>query len=335
MKATLFLLLIAFLTACQNHRSHLIHVTAEMETDAVKHDGDAADDPAVWIHPTDPEQSLVLGTHKHKGLYSYDLDGNLKQFLAVGRLNNVDVRQQVLLRDTLVDVVAASNRTNNAITLFYVIPEGVIKPWSRATVEVSALDEVYGFCLGVVDQDLIFVVTGQSGDAEIYRFVEDNQTVIRTRTLSIASQSEGCVVDDETGDIYIAEEAAGIWRFNYQDEHSSELIIAVDNKHLEPDVEGLALLRHQGEKLLVVSSQGNSQFPVYRLSDNAYIKSVVITDSEEHDGVTGTDGIAVNQSLSTTNYPAGVFVIQDDINTQPDDAQNFKLVNLQKILDQL
>lgn len=335
MKTTSLLLLFLFLVACQHHPANLIKVTADMETDAVDADGDAADDPALWVHPTDPEQSLVLGTHKHMGLYSYDLKGNMKQFLRVGRLNNVDVRQQVLLRDTLVDVVAASNRTNNAITLFYVRPEGIIKPWSRATVEVSALDEVYGFCLGVVDQDLIFVVTGQSGDAEIYRFVEDNQTVIRTRTLHIPSKSEGCVVDDETGDIYIAEEAAGIWRFNYQDEHTSELIIAVDNKQLVPDVEGLALLRHQGEKLLVVSSQGNSQFPVYRLSDNVYIKSVVITGSEEHDGVTGTDGIAVNQSLSTTNYPAGVFVIQDDINTQPDDAQNFKLVNLQKILDQL
>jgi 3-phytase len=37
--------------------------------------GDAADDPAIWVHPVDPALSLVLGTDKKGGLNVFDLEG--------------------------------------------------------------------------------------------------------------------------------------------------------------------------------------------------------------------------------------------------------------------
>ena len=40
-------------------------VTATVETEPVPHSGDSADDPAIWIHPTDPAQSTIIGTDKH------------------------------------------------------------------------------------------------------------------------------------------------------------------------------------------------------------------------------------------------------------------------------
>ena len=39
---------------------------------------DAADDAAIWIHPTDPSQSTIIGTDKSDdghGLVVYDLSG--------------------------------------------------------------------------------------------------------------------------------------------------------------------------------------------------------------------------------------------------------------------
>lgn len=37
------------------------------------------DDPAIWIHPTDPSKSLIVGTDKEVGggLYVYDLSGKI------------------------------------------------------------------------------------------------------------------------------------------------------------------------------------------------------------------------------------------------------------------
>ena len=48
------------------------------QTAAVPHD---PDDPAIWIHPTDPARSLILGTDKIEstgGLYVFGLDGTLE-----------------------------------------------------------------------------------------------------------------------------------------------------------------------------------------------------------------------------------------------------------------
>ena len=58
----------------------------------VPHDGDAADDPAVWVNPDDPSKSVIVGTDKEGGLMVYDLAGRQLQYLPVGDMNNVDVR---------------------------------------------------------------------------------------------------------------------------------------------------------------------------------------------------------------------------------------------------
>ena len=35
-------------------------ITATIETDPVPTGGDAADDPAIWVHPSDPAQSTII-----------------------------------------------------------------------------------------------------------------------------------------------------------------------------------------------------------------------------------------------------------------------------------
>ena len=73
------------------------------------HRGDAADDPAVWIHPRDPGLSLVLGTDKQGGLHSYNMDGSEQQVVAdAPRPNNVDVLYGFKLEGRTVDLAVAS-----------------------------------------------------------------------------------------------------------------------------------------------------------------------------------------------------------------------------------
>ena len=62
-----------------------------VETAPTPSDDDAADDPAIWVHPNDPARSLILGSDKAEGLGIYDLRGARVGFLAVGSVNNVDV----------------------------------------------------------------------------------------------------------------------------------------------------------------------------------------------------------------------------------------------------
>ncbi len=97
-------------------------VAPTVETYPVPHSGDAADDPAIWVHPTDPAQSTILGTDKQGGLAVYDLAGRQLQYLPDGNLNNVDLRQGFPLGGQAVALVTATNRTNNSLAIYRVNP---------------------------------------------------------------------------------------------------------------------------------------------------------------------------------------------------------------------
>jgi 3-phytase len=335
MNKPIVFMLLFILQGCQSHKPWHLAVTPDMETEAVNQGGDAADDPALWVHATDAEQSLILGTQKKQGLYSYDLSGQIRQFIPDGRLNNVDIRQAVTVAGRSLDIAAASNRSNNRISLFLVDPQGNIRSWDSVSSPVSGFAEVYGFCMGHVQDRLYFVVTGKDGDAELYQLDAAGEQLQLIRTLKIPSQSEGCVINDDDGSLYIGEEAAGVWRFHVSDPSVAELVIRVDGSRLQADVEGLALLRSSQRTYLMVSSQGNNQFPLYDVADYRHIKSVVVNSNERFDKVTGTDGIDINQALSSKAFPQGVLMTQDDRNTAPRAHQNFKVVSLEQIFSQL
>ena len=53
-------------------------------TTPVPSSGDAADDMVVWVHPTTPSLSLVIGTDKNAGIAVYDMTGAQLQFLSDG-----------------------------------------------------------------------------------------------------------------------------------------------------------------------------------------------------------------------------------------------------------
>ena len=73
-------------------RPTAIVVEPAVETEPVSTYGDAADDPAIWVNPRDPAQSLIIGANKKLGLEVYDLAGRRIQTLPDGRMNNVDLR---------------------------------------------------------------------------------------------------------------------------------------------------------------------------------------------------------------------------------------------------
>lgn len=93
-------------------------VQAKYETDANGGDGD---DPAIWIHPTLPEQSRIITTTKSEegaGFSTFDLKGNLLQHVSGEEPNNVDVIFNFTLGTETTDLTFAACRGDN--TLWYV-----------------------------------------------------------------------------------------------------------------------------------------------------------------------------------------------------------------------
>ena len=70
--------------------AQIVNVAAVVETTPVPSWGDAADDPAIWVHPSDPALSVVIATDKKSGIAVYDLSGAQLQFRAAARVNEFE-----------------------------------------------------------------------------------------------------------------------------------------------------------------------------------------------------------------------------------------------------
>lgn len=307
-----------------------VNVNARGETTPVgTPNADAADDPAIWRNAADPAASLIVGTDKKAGLYVYGLDGKTRDFIDAGRVNNVDLRDNVSINGAPGILVVASDRSDVAhakLALFRLDP---------ATAKLTALGKVdagtgeaYGICMAregaaihafivLKDGTINQVALDASGATPTGRIV---------RSMKLGTQSEGCAVDDRTGTLYVAEEDVGLWRFDARATGSTvpTKIAAADGKNLVMDAEGVAIAPI-GEKdgYVLVSSQGDNAYVAYRLSDDSYAGRFRVVDGAIG-GSEETDGIDLILGDFGPAYPGGLFVAQDGHNATA--AQNFKLV---------
>lgn len=300
-------------------------VQARGETEAVgTANADAADDPAIWRNAADPAASLIVGTDKKAGLHVYDLTGKDRFFIDAGQVNNVDLKD---MGEAGV-IVAASDRNDrkNAKVALFRLDTAAAKLVPLGTVPVGA-GEAYGVCLYrtggklhafnvIKDGTIRQVELDLSGAAPTGKLV---------RTMKLASQSEGCVADERTQRLYVGEENAGVWRFDARAEGAvaGTKIAAADGQNLVIDVEGVALAAEgQGNGgYLLVSSQGDHAYAVYRLSDETYVGRFRVA-AGQFGSTEETDGIEVITGDFGPGYPGGLFIAQDGYN--PPHAQNFK-----------
>lgn len=351
---TFFLLSLIFLFSCNFGGSgdkpviKTRTVTPDAETDPVLTPNDAADDPAIFIHPTDTSKNFLYGTDREKGLEAYFLDGMRFFVLEFGPLNSADIRYNFPLNDKLVDIIAATDRYVNSIKIFQIDHQnGMIKRIDNRRI-LSALKQVYGFCLYNDLQNNVFYgfITGEDGGVEQWRLFATPDGEIGgefVRFLDVTTQSEGCVCDDENGWFYVAEKGAGILKFPAQPDKEAvaTLVDDLSNPDLEADLEGLAMYYSaNGGGYLLASSQGNDSYAVYeRAGNNEYLGSFsigdLIIDGEiVIDGTNKTNGIEVMNMPLGQRFPHGVFIAQDAVNIGPDgnpDNQNFKMVSWDKI----
>lgn len=308
-------------------------LTATVETQAVSSTGDAADDPAIWVHPTDPAASLVIGTDKQAGLYVYDLEGQVKQYLAVPAPNNVDIRQS-----DAYDLAVTSNRGNNTVGVLLVNEAGVRKFGSFPTVR----PEPYGICLGMTDKPLV-AVTHKSGDVDLYTFeVTPDTPSTHLTSFTLGTQLEGCVFDEPNNALFVGKEEQGIVVYDLAETLAGNALpndidrVGSDNG-IVGDIEGLTLYR-TGETsgYLIASSQGNNTYAVYDRQSYAFLARFSLGSTETIDGAEETDGIDATSANLGPNFPNGMLAVQDGFNDGAD-TQNFKYIpweRIQTLIDQ-
>jgi 3-phytase len=308
-------------------------VKAKLETQPVATMEDAADDPAIWRNAANPVHSLIIGTDKRAGVHVYDLQGRQVGSTPSPRLNNVDLRD---VGGSIGVLVAASDRQDLAqaqMALFR------LDTSAKTLVPLVTLPvgpgEAYGMCLWQRASDKALFGFVVLKDGRIDQVAIDLNTAIPSgkvvRSVKLGTQSEGCVVDDRTGILYVAEEDVGLWKFDAAPDGANvpTAIAKADGKQIVMDAEGVALAPIGTDGgYVIVSSQGDNAYAVYKLPEANYVGRFRINDGAI-DGVQETDGIELMLGDFGPDFPGGLFVVQDGDNMP--ETQNFKFVDWAEI----
>lgn len=328
------------------HIKHVVSASVETAPVPQAKNDDSADDPAIWYNKANPEKSLIVGTDKKGGIASYNLSGDELFYLPSGRINNCDIRQGNPLHGDTVDIVAASNRSTQSVDLYRIYADGKMEAIHARVIKSNMQDEVYGLCMykSPLSGKFYAFVNSKAGEVEQWELFNSGSLIDAklVRSLSVGTQTEGMVADDEMAVLYLGKEQEGIWKFNAEPDGSNEGSFiknsSADNGNISYDIEGLAIYdAGDGSGLLIASSQGNYSYAVFeRQGDNTYLGSFRIEDGEI-DGVEETDGIDICSLPLGEEYPNGILVVQDGFNYdgRKKKSQNYKYISMEKVINLL
>jgi 3-phytase len=195
------------------------------------------------------------------------------------------------------------------------------------------------------DQFYVFVNEGSVGTIRQWRLFDNGEGRVaaeQVREFEVGSQAEGCVADDRFGQLYVAEEDRGLWKYSAEPDggEARTLIDSTDGDgRLTDDVEGVSLWQaDDGSGYVVVSNQGADNYALYRRDgDNALVGfvHVVANAAAGIDGASETDGLDVVSAPLGDAFPQGLLVVQDGRNIAPEERQNFKYVSWADVVEAL
>jgi len=281
-----------------------------------------ADDCAIWIHPTDPARSVVIGNDKsgsRRGIYMYDLRGKVLQFVPIGRPSNLDVRYGMSLGDRSVDICAVVERDLNQVRVFAFDPATcrLSEVTGPKGVSTHIQGDTYGFALYRRPSDgalFAFATARHGGDVHQVQLRDNGHgqvegiLVRRFGGSAVKTLVEGMVADDELGFLYAADERNAVLKFHADPARGNALLqkFATDDG-IRGDREGIAIYHaDEATGYLLLSSQGNDTVKVYaREGDNRFLKTVFTMNSSH------TDGLDVTSRPAGPDFPKGFLVCHD------------------------
>ncbi len=329
-------------------------IPSVVETVPVQTSGDSADDPAVWVHPTSPDQSLIIVNNKRGALETYNLSGQRVQQVrdSVRFWGNVDIRPSVVVGNTTRDVVAVAHRglqfytVNPQTRLLQSITDGVALNTGGGE----------GVCLyrsptSAITYAVIITIQGRLRQYELTDVDSDGLLGGRlVREIQVGSEAEGCVVDDQAQALYVSQEDVALWKYDAEPTGGSVRTVVdtvvTTGGQLEPDIEGLTIadtgatgkfLFASNQRVRMASANYVTAYQIMPDGTWTQHKAFRVGNGTTSDDCDRTDGIAAYAGNLGPSFPYGIFVCQDNNNDLPGTRgfQDVKFVRLEAILPQL
>ena len=300
-----------------------------------------ADDPAIWIHPSAPAQSIIIGTDKgsfpNGGLFVWNMDGTLLQRVNIDHPNNVDLRYGMPLQGGLVDIAVVTMRDENTIRIYSIDP--VTRTLAEITTDggIPVFSDPYGIGLYKRRTDgamFAMISRNTNGNNTIWQLqlADDGTGKVRgTRVREfgqITGLVEGLVADDVLGFVYVSEEALGVHKFYADPERGNErLALFATQDGITGDREGMAIYQcGDTTGYLLLSSQGDNSVKVYAREGapgNPHQHNLLTTIVTN--GAVQTDGLDVTSRPTSAEFPFGFLISHNS------PGKNFQLFAWEKI----
>jgi 3-phytase len=332
-----------------------VEIEAEYATERLPND---PDDPAIWVHPTEPERSLIITTVKVAApvgaIAVFGLDGVRRQLITgIDRPNNVDVEYGLTVGQRTVDVAVVTERLRRQLRIFE-IPAGGGPLIDRGGIPVlQGADGEQGAPMGIGlyrrprDGAIFAIVSPKAGPRTGYLwqyrlngvsgavradFVRRFGTFSGPTAAREDNEIEAVAVDDDLGYVYYADEGNGIHKWHADPDHADA---ARELAHFGQggfigDREGLAFYTLPGGTgYLVCTDQvdDDTRYLVYRREGEPGRPHDHRLVAVLHGGADSTDGIEITARPLGHGLPAGIFVAMNS------SSQNFLVFRWQDVAE--
>jgi 3-phytase len=316
--------------------SKAVEIEAEYSTAALSND---PDDPAIWVHPTDPSRSLILGTMKVASpagaVVVFGMDGQTRQVISgIDRPNNIDVEYGFRLGGRSIDIAVVTERLKRQLRVFRIDPaEGRLVDLGGMPILDDQKGEAgapMGIGLYRRDRDnAIFAIVapkegprdgylwqyhlfdagGRIGARFVRRFGRFSATTVREE-----NEIEAVAVDDDLGYVYYADEADGIHKWHADPDHpdASRELAHFGRSGYRGDREGIAIYAFSDGTGYIVCTDQLDQDSEYHL----YPREGTPQNPHDHTreialvrgGADATDGLEISARELGPGLPRGVMI---------------------------
>ena len=292
------------------------------------------DDPAIWVHPTAPERSLVLGTVKVQapdgGVAVFGLDGALRQLVTgIDRPNNIDVEYGFAFGGRAIDIAVVTERYQRRLRVYTIAPDGsgISELGSVPVLEGQAGEAGAPMGIGLYrrprDGTVFAIVAPKTGPVDGYLWQYRLQDAGGGRLSALAvrrfgrfggtGEIEAVAVDDEAGHVYYADEDNGVHKWHADPDRADA---ATELAHFardgfSGDREGLAIYAGPGGNGYILAADQlpvNSGYHLYRRETMLGVPGLHAAVRVFAGGADSTDGIEVTSRDLGPDFPGGLFV---------------------------
>lgn len=271
-----------------------------------------------------PQGPRIVATAGLGGLEVYDAAGRRLSSIPAGEAGSLDVRYDVLNQTG--PVIVASDTTTNSLR-FFGLNDATLTEIGAAPVALGFAVEGVCFLRNASDAGLYVVAVGDGGEVDqalVYADASGKLTARQSRRIGLPSPAEHCVADDASGQIYVSEQAVGLWRFDGDPETdvTPTLIDAPRLGHVTEELGGVALYDGgEGARYLIASDASSGRLFAYdRSNDDAWLGAVSLTGASG--AAIGEPGSLSAVSLGLPGLSHGGLLVTDE---DAEGGANYKL----------